>query len=122
MVTHISTRYFILLHNDKKYLDYCLKEIKKFLDKEELSLNNKTQIFSIKNGLNFLGYRYILKGKRLIKLMNKKTKNRIIRRLRYIESHNTNKDINSFKASYKGYFMNCKCGSFLMNNSWLREL
>ena len=113
---------FILLHNDKKYLDYCLKEIKKFLDKEELSLNNKTQIFSIKNGLNFLGYRYILKGKRLIKLMNKKTKNRIIRRLRYIESHNTNKDINSVKASYKGYFMNCKCGSFLRNNSWLREL
>lgn len=113
---------FILLHEDKKYLSYCLEEIKNFLDKEKLSLNNKTQIFSIKNGLNFLGYRYILKNKRLIKLMNKKTKNRIVRRLKYIENHQINKDITSVKASYKGYFMNCQCGSFLRRNNWLKEL
>ena len=33
-----------------------------------------------------------------------------------------NKDITSVKASYKGYFMNCQCGSFLRRNNWLKEL
>ncbi len=113
---------FILIHNDKEYLKYCLEEIKKFLEKEKLVLNNKTQIFNIKCGLNFLGYRYFLKEKRLIKVMNKKTKSRIIKRLKWLENHESKKDRKSVRASYKGYFMNCECKAFLYKNEWLQKL
>jgi len=40
----------ILLHKDKSYLKYCLKEITKIINKYKLSLNSKTQIISIKQG------------------------------------------------------------------------
>lgn len=51
----------ILIHRDKSYLQYCLKEIKNKCEKElKLSLNQKTQIGIVKNGIDFLGYRHIL--------------------------------------------------------------
>ena len=36
---------FLLFHPSKKYLQYCLKEIEKFLEKEKLQLNAKTRIY-----------------------------------------------------------------------------
>lgn len=51
----------ILIHRDKKYLQYCLKEIEnKCTNDLKLSLNQKTQIGMVKNGIDFLGYRHIL--------------------------------------------------------------
>lgn len=51
----------ILIHRDKKYLNYCLKEINKICENElKLSLNGKTQIGKVKNRIDFLGYRHIL--------------------------------------------------------------
>lgn len=51
----------ILIHRDKKYLQYCLKEIENKCTTElKLSLNKKTQIGIVKNGIDFLGYRHIL--------------------------------------------------------------
>ena len=51
----------ILIHRDKKYLQYCLKEIEnKCTNDLKLSLNQKTQIGIVKNGIDFLGYRHIL--------------------------------------------------------------
>lgn len=47
---------FCLFHESKEYLKYCLKEIKKFLDKENLQLNNKTRIYNNKNKYIFLGH------------------------------------------------------------------
>ena len=46
---------FLLFHPDKQYLKYCLQEIKKFLDKEKLVLNNKTRIYKNTNNFLFLG-------------------------------------------------------------------
>lgn len=46
---------FLLFHKSKKYLSYCLEEIKKFLDKEKLTLNKKTRIFKSTNNYIFLG-------------------------------------------------------------------
>lgn len=37
---------FLLFHSSREYLKYCLKEIKKFLAKEKLTLNKKTRIYS----------------------------------------------------------------------------
>ena len=46
---------FLLFHPSKTYLQYCLKEIKNFLEKEKLNLNKKTRIYSNSNKFIFLG-------------------------------------------------------------------
>lgn len=46
---------FLLFHQSKDYLKYCLKEIEKFLTKEKLKLNIKTRIYKNTNNFLFLG-------------------------------------------------------------------
>lgn len=46
---------FLLWHESKEYLRFCLKEIKKFLEKEKLTLNAKTRIFSSNENFIYLG-------------------------------------------------------------------
>ena len=72
---------FILIHHDKEYLKYCLSEIKQELAKLKLQLNNKTTISEIHQGVNFLGYRFLLKEKKLIIKINKRTKQKLIRKM-----------------------------------------
>mgnify|MGYP004538378677 FL=1 len=68
---------FILFHESRTYLQFCLKEIERKLDEVRLHLNNKTQLIEIHQGFNFLGYRFILKGKKIIVKINKKTKRKL---------------------------------------------
>ena len=46
---------FLLFHPSKQYLKYCLDELHKFLEKENLKLNKKTRIFKNTNNFIFLG-------------------------------------------------------------------
>ncbi len=46
---------FLLFHKSKKYLQYCLKEIETFLQKEKLTLNAKTRVYKNTNNFLFLG-------------------------------------------------------------------
>ena len=46
---------FLLFHPSKEYLKYCLEKIKLFLDKECLTLNKKTRIYSSQDKFLFLG-------------------------------------------------------------------
>lgn len=46
---------FILLHPSKEYLNYCLREIEKYVTKEKLELNKKTRIYSNNNNFIYLG-------------------------------------------------------------------
>lgn len=48
---------FYLIHEDKAYLQYCRREIEKYVAGLGLSLNNKTNIFPLRNGIDFLGFR-----------------------------------------------------------------
>jgi len=73
---------FILIHHNKEYLKYCLKEIEKFLIKKKLFLNKKTNIYNIKNGIPFLGFKYFFKNDKLIMTIVSKTKRKIKRRIR----------------------------------------
>jgi hypothetical protein len=69
---------FVLLHQDKKYLQKCLAEIKEFLTLERLELNRKTEIFAMKQGVDFLGWHFYLRedtGK-VIRLLRKDSKER----------------------------------------------
>lgn len=46
---------FLLFHKSKEYLKYCFEEVKKFLEKEKLSLNRKSRIYKNSNNFLFLG-------------------------------------------------------------------
>ena len=46
---------FLLFHESKEYLKYCLEEIKKLLQKENLTLNKKSRIYKNTNNFFFLG-------------------------------------------------------------------
>ena len=45
----------MLFKQKKKFLQYYLEEIKKFLSKEKLTLNKKTRIYKNTNNFTFLG-------------------------------------------------------------------
>ena len=79
---------FILLHESKDYLKECLEEINKlFRDTLYLELNEKTQIFPVKNGVKYLGWHFYLteKGK-VIRKLQTSGKGRTKRRFRKLRS------------------------------------
>ena len=85
----IYSRYmddFILVHEDKAFLQNALNEITKVTTKLGLKFNSKTQIFPLKNGVTYLGFRYFFTptGK-LIKTVKKKTKRRLRWRARLLK-------------------------------------
>lgn len=47
---------FLLFHQSKSYLKFCLEKIKIFLEKEHLQLNKKTRIYNSRNNFLFLGH------------------------------------------------------------------
>lgn len=75
---------FILIHQSKSYLKYCLKEIDKMCnEKLKVKLNAKTQIGKVKNGIDFLGYRLILTNTgKIIKKLRGSSKRRIKKHLK----------------------------------------
>lgn len=65
----------ILIHEDKKYLKYCKEQIAARLEQIGLKLNEeKSKIFKIKQGVNFLGFKFKLtnQGKVTLILLKKK--------------------------------------------------
>ena len=52
---------FLLVHQDKEYVQYALQCITETVTKLGLKLNSKTQIFPLKNGVTYLGFRYFVK-------------------------------------------------------------
>ena len=46
---------FLLFSESNEYLEVCLEKIKKFLEKEKLTLNGKTRIYSCNENICFLG-------------------------------------------------------------------
>lgn len=100
------TRYmddFVLLHPDREYLRECLAAIRKFCGNElKLELNDKTQIFPIKNGVDYLGWHFYLtdSGKVIRKLRNS-NKKRMKKRMRKLaqDYHDWKIDIDAVKRS-----------------------
>ena len=117
MVTHISTRYGVLLSNDKEYLKYCLEEIKKLLKKYKLKLNNKTKIINVsKEGINFLGFRFYIINNKLIMKVKNDTKKRFKRKMKAIKKGKiANEKAISIISSYKGHFRWGNCYNLLNN-------
>ena len=70
---------FIIMHQDKKYLEKCLKIIIDKLNNEyKLEVNEKkTNIVNIKDDFIFLGYKFFFKGKKTICILRNETYNKL---------------------------------------------
>lgn len=90
---------FILLHQSKEYLKYCLNEIGNFLAQEKLKLNDKTRIYKNTNNFIFLGrnqkgkYAKYRSTKRKLKKKEYLYKNKKITLMSYVSSINTYKNL-----------------------------
>jgi hypothetical protein len=74
---------FYLIHPDKDYLRYCLEEIKKYLVPLGLELNQKTAVFPLTQGIDFLGFRtYLTDTGKVVRKVRRESKNRIRRKLK----------------------------------------
>ena len=62
----------LLIHPDKKYLQYCQKEIETYLGKLRLELNEKTNIFPLRHGVDFLGFHtYITESGQIVRKLRR---------------------------------------------------
>ncbi len=74
---------FYLVHEDKGYLQYCLREIKAYVAQLGLTLNNKTNIFPLRNGIDFLGFHtYLTDSGKVIRKVRRSSKNNEKRKLK----------------------------------------
>ena len=76
---------FVLASESKKTLKVALSEIRKVCDELKLTLNSKTQIFPLKNGFTYLGFKYKLsKDGKLLKFVSKRTIKRFKQRAKLL--------------------------------------
>lgn len=74
---------FVLIHPDKEYLKYCKREIVRYLKELKLELNNKSHIFPLRNGVDFLGFHtYITESGKVIRKVRRDSKKRVKRKLK----------------------------------------
>ena len=74
---------FFLIHHDKAYLQECRKQIEEFVQRRGLSLNAKTNIFPLKNGVDFLGFHtYLTESGAVIRKVRRRSKNNMKRKLK----------------------------------------
>ena len=67
----------------KAYLQYCRAEIEKHVAAIGLSLNNKTNIYPLRNGVDFLGFHtYLTETGAVIRKVRRRSKNNMKRKLK----------------------------------------
>lgn len=107
------TRYMddcIILSKDKDDLKQCLEGMKAYVEEDLLlSFNEKTQMTTMKNGVDYLGFHFYLTDTgKVVKRLRTKSKRRWKRRLKkmkiqYRENELLLEDITRSIASYKGH-------------------
>lgn len=100
----------VMLSDYKSFLFDSLNQMNKILTTTlKLEFNNKTQIFPIKNGVDFLGFHfYLTETGKVIRKLRRSSKIRFKNRLKQLQyDYSNNKikteDINRSLASYKGH-------------------
>jgi hypothetical protein len=74
---------FVLIHHDKSYLNECLHRIRECLANLGLELNNKTQIFPLQNGVDYLGFHsYLTDTGQVVRKLRHDSKRRMKRKIR----------------------------------------
>jgi hypothetical protein len=74
---------FYIIHEDKNELKKILQKIEEYICELKLSLNNKTQIFPLRHGINFLGFRTFLSPSgKVVKKLRNGSKNKMRRKIK----------------------------------------
>lgn len=74
---------FYIIHKNKNVLQKCLAEIKRYVERLGLELNEKTGIFPLRNGIDFLGFHsYLTDTGKVIRKLRGDKKHKIRRRYR----------------------------------------
>jgi retron-type reverse transcriptase len=100
---------FYLIHDSKEYLQHCRSEVEKYVAGLGLSLNSKTNIFPLKNGIDFLGFHlYLTETGKVIRKIRRKSKNNIRRKIKKMKGllkteTVTRKDIDLSFQSWKAH-------------------
>jgi len=101
---------FILIHHDKKYLWECLAKIKEIVEGElQLTLNPKTAIIPINQGVEFLGWKFFLRSSgKVVRRLKRQSKLRFQRRVKaanqaFFYGEIELKETLQVWASYKGH-------------------
>ena len=84
------TRYMddmVLLHSDKDYLREALRQIRSLCKNDlNLELNEKTQIFPMRHGVDYLGWHfYLSETGKVIKMLRPQNKKRLKRRVKGLQ-------------------------------------
>lgn len=75
---------FLLIHPDKEYLRYCQKQIETFLAGLRLEHNEKTNIFPLRHGVDFLGFHtYITESGQIIRRLRHSSVKRMKGKIRW---------------------------------------
>ena len=104
------TRYMddcVLLHSDKEYLRQCLQEMQEYAEQElKLSFNQKTEIFPMKNGVDYLGWHFYLSDTgKVIRKVKQSTKYKYKRKLKYFRKayQDGNIELEKIKQTLSSY-------------------
>lgn len=106
---------FFLIHEDKEYLRHCREEIEKYVGALGLSLNSKTNIFPLKNGIDFLGFHtYLTDTGAVIRKVRRRSKNNMKRKLKkmsnlYAAGRIDKKAIEQSYQSWRGHASKGNC-------------
>ena len=99
----------VLVHESKEYLQEVLKSMKALAKELKLEFNSKTQIFPLKQGVDFLGFRFYLTDTgKVVKRLRTSNKKRWKRRLKkfqreYKEGNKNLEEILKSLNSYSGH-------------------
>ena len=112
----------ILISDNKEYLKHCLNDIKRIISKYKLELNmKKTRIYSINEGFEFIGFKFIKKNNKLLVKIKNQTKRKFKRKLKvlnklYIEGRIDYDTFNQVKVSYLGHLKYGNCNKLIRNS------
>lgn len=106
------TRYMddaVMIHSSREYLEYVRDELSEYLKSIGLEFNAKTQVFPIKNGVDYLGFHFKLtetgKVVRRVKTPTKRKLKKALKRLQweYDIGDRTEKEIREILNSYNAH-------------------
>lgn len=122
-----TTRYmddYVIIHYDKKYLEKCLNIIEsKLLNEYKLNINKKkSEIYNIKDGFEFLGYKFKVVNNKTIVLINNKTYCRIKKVIKYNISKYSNYNLLKFYSSINNYYNGFKYSKSLKLKRYINRL
>ena len=111
---------FYLICEDKAALQEAWRKIAELLALRGLELNGKTNIFPLRNGLDFLGFHsYLTDSGKVIRKVRRSSKSRMARKLRAFEAkyksgEMTRKEIEDSYRSWRAHASHGNCRNLVL--------